>query len=60
MKKPVYDRDVYIVGEPIIDTLPQDTQNMFFSTLLTCVEEHFKQELGEDDKIDKNDENSQV
>ena len=50
MKKPVYDRDVYIVGEPIIDILHEDIQNMFFSTLLTCVEEHFKQELNEDDK----------
>ena len=58
MKKPVYDRDVYIVGEPTIDTLSQDTQKMFFSTLLMCVEEHFKQELAEDVVDDKNTENN--
>ncbi len=50
MKKPDYDRDVYIIGEPNINELSNDIQQMFLSTLLTCVEEHFKQELDETNK----------
>ena len=46
------EREIYAIGRPSLDTLTPNERKVFFSTLLQCVIEHFKEksETISDDK----------
>ena len=44
------EREIYAIGRPSLDTLTPNERKVFFSTLLQCVIEHFKEKNEETDK----------
>ena len=39
------EREVYAIGRPSLENLTPNERKAFFSTLLSCVLEHFKEEI---------------
>ena len=39
------ERDIYVIGRPSLEHLSPNERKAFFSTLLSCVLEHFKEEI---------------
>ena len=44
------ERKIYAIGRPSLDTLTPNERKVFFSTLLQCVIEHYKEKTEETDK----------
>ena len=38
------EREIYVIGRPSLEHLSPNERKAFFSTLLTCVIDHFKEE----------------
>ena len=50
------EREIYVIGRPSLEHLSPNERKAFFSTLLTCVIEHFKDN---NKKIDVNNKSHQ-
>ena len=44
------EREIYVIGRPSLEHLSPSERKVFFSTLLQCVIEHFKENNEETDK----------
>lgn len=44
------EREIYVIGRPSLEHLSPNERKVFFSTLLQCVIEHFKENNEETDK----------
>ena len=47
------EREVYAIGRPSIEKLTSNERKAFFSTLLMCVIDHFKEDTVKKEKTDK-------
>lgn len=55
-EQPKKEREIYVIGRPSLEHLSPNERKAFFSTLLTCVIEHFKDN---NKKIDVNNKSYQ-
>ena len=46
------EREVYAIGRPSIEKLTSNERKAFFSTLLMCVIDHFKEDTVKKEKTD--------
>lgn len=47
------EREVYAIGRPSLENLTPNERKAFFSTLLMCVIDRFKEDTAEKEKTDK-------
>lgn len=47
------EREVYAIGRPSLENLSPNERKAFFSTLLMCVIEHFKEDAAKKEMTDK-------